>query len=100
MLYIIWFGINITISGTYVITIKIAMLTKIYAMVCLLTTVSTGSFVKPAATYKFKPNGGVAQPIARLMHMMTPKCTGSIPKFPNTDDKIGAKIRIAAVVSM
>ncbi len=52
------------------------------------------------AANRLTPNGGVIMPSARFTTMITPKCTGSMPKCIATGARIGASTMIAALVSM
>ena len=59
-----------------------------------------GNFVIELATNRFTPIGGVTNPIARFTTIITPKWIGSIPKPVAIGKKIGARIKIAGVVSI
>ena len=52
------------------------------------------------ATKRFTPTGGVTMPTARLTMTIRPKCTGSIPKLAATGARMGARMMMAAKVSM
>ena len=54
----------------------------------------------PAATNKFKPNGGVINPKLKFTIIIRPKWTGSIPISTVKGNKIGVKIITAAIVSI
>ena len=53
-----------------------------------------------AATNCTGPSGGVLSPMPRFRIMMTPKCTGSIPKFTTTGRKIGVVMMMSGAMSM
>ena len=50
-------------------------------------------------TKMFKPNGGVNIPIERFTVKMMPNCSGLIPSETAVPSNIGAKIRMAALLS-
>ena len=60
----------------------------------------TGTFVSADVTNRLIPTGGVTNPIARLHTIMIPKWIISIPRDWQIGHKIGAKIKIAGVVSI
>ena len=64
------------------------------------TTCSSGIRATVQAANRFTPKGGVIMPSARLTTMITPKCTGSMPKCMATGARIGASTMIEAEVSM
>ena len=49
---------------------------------------------------KIAPTGGVIHPIHRLKVIITPKCTGFIPKLSAIGRNIGVKIKMAGVGSI
>lgn len=51
------------------------------------------------AVNRVKPRGGVAIPITRFVHMITPKCMGDTPMAWDRGSKAGKVITIAEVVS-
>ena len=87
------------IAGTYVSNNNVAIIKTKNGMIPLMTTSNVVSPTREA-TNKFTPSGGVIKPIAKLVTMMIPKCTGSTPKAVTTGNKIGAKIMMAHTVSM
>ena len=52
------------------------------------------------AVNKLYPNGGVTYPITRLITKIIPKCNGSNPNCIPKGTRTGAKIIIAATVSI
>ena len=48
------------------------------------------------ATNRSTPTGGVIQPMARFVTMITPKKTGSIPSLTTIGTRIGVRMVIAA----
>src|SRR5699024_11542945 len=68
--------------------------------IAFLAIVRTDNLLSELATNKFNPKGGVTKPIAKDTTIIIPKCIGSIPIAFTTGKKIGAKIKIAGVVSM
>gem|GEM_PF-4949298 len=53
-----------------------------------------------AATNCTGPSGGVLRPIPRLRIMITPKCTGSMPKLLAIGRKMGVVMMISGPISM
>lgn len=61
---------------------------------------SIGESAIREATKRLIPSGGVINPMAKLVTMIKPKWIGSTPIEAATGIKIGAKIKIAGVVSI
>lgn len=88
-----------TISGIKVIIIKHKSITAMNGIIPFNIT-SIGESAIREATKRLIPSGGVIKPIAKLVTMIKPKWIGSTPSDAATGIKIGAKIRIAGVVSI
>src|SRR5690606_28974993 len=86
-------GSQSVISGTKVIISRKPNPVSSQGMVDLVTSVSP-SLDMLEATYRFRPTGGVARPISMFTTSMMPKCTGSMPSFMATGNRMGAMIRI------
>ena len=63
-------------------------------------TVSLLTFEILLATKRFTPTGGVINPMARAVTIMTPKCIGSIPMRVAKGSKTGVMMTIAASASI
>ena len=88
-----------TISGIKVIIIKHVSITAMNGMIPFKMT-SIGESAIREATKRLIPSGGVINPMAKLVTMIKPKWIGSTPIEAATGIKIGAKIKIAGVVSI